>query len=66
MEVGEVIKVYDYDKRSPAWGFDGRMFDGSVSHCFNLNGQAGNFEVQHFIKLVNVYVRLQKYVIMDQ
>ena len=56
MEVGEVIQVYDYDKRFPAWGFGGRMFDGSVSHCFNLNGQAGNFEVQHFIKLVNVYV----------
>lgn len=44
--VGEVIQVYDYDKRFPAWGFGARMYDGSVSHCFNLNGNAANFEVE--------------------
>ncbi|KAI3776610.1 hypothetical protein L1987_46396 [Smallanthus sonchifolius] len=46
MEVGEVIQVYDYDKRFPAWGFGGKLYNGSVSHCFNLNGNAANFEVE--------------------
>ncbi|XP_017976305.1 PREDICTED: protein BONZAI 3 [Theobroma cacao] len=38
MEVGEVIQFYDSDRRFPAWGFGGRAYDGTVSHCFNLNG----------------------------
>lgn len=46
MEVGEVIQVYDQDKLFPAWGFGGRMYNGSVSHCFNLNGNDGSFEVK--------------------
>ncbi|KVH92235.1 C2 calcium-dependent membrane targeting [Cynara cardunculus var. scolymus] len=46
MEVGEVIQFYDSDKRFPAWGFGGRMYNGPVSHCFNLNGDAGSFEVE--------------------
>ena len=46
MEVGEVIQFYDSDRRFPAWGFGGRTYDGSVSHCFNLNGSASGFEVK--------------------
>ncbi|KAG5549329.1 hypothetical protein RHGRI_014621 [Rhododendron griersonianum] len=46
MEVGEVIQFYDSDRRFPAWGFGGRTYDGSVSHCFNLNGSASSFEVE--------------------
>ncbi|KAE9459083.1 hypothetical protein C3L33_09015, partial [Rhododendron williamsianum] len=46
MEVGEVIQFYDSDRRFPAWGFGGRTYDGSVSHCFNLNGGAGCVEVE--------------------
>lgn len=38
MDVGEVIQVYDSDKKFPAWGFGGRMYNGPVSHCFNLSG----------------------------
>ncbi|XWS57854.1 hypothetical protein CRYUN_Cryun09bG0209300 [Craigia yunnanensis] len=38
MEVGEVIQFYDSDRRFPAWGFGGRTYDGTLSHCFNLNG----------------------------
>ncbi|OMO55290.1 C2 calcium-dependent membrane targeting [Corchorus olitorius] len=38
MEVGEVIQFYDSDRRFPAWGFGGRTSNGSLSHCFNLNG----------------------------
>lgn len=43
--VGEVLKFYDSDKRFPAWGFGGRTIDGSISHCFNLNGSPDECEV---------------------
>ncbi|KAM7472735.1 hypothetical protein LguiA_010918 [Lonicera macranthoides] len=46
MEVGEVIQFYDSDRRFPAWGFGGKIYDGTISHCFNLNGSPGNFEVE--------------------
>ncbi|RVX19050.1 Protein BONZAI 3 [Vitis vinifera] len=46
MEVGEVIQFYDSDKRFPAWGFGGRTIDGTISHCFNLNGSASGVEVE--------------------
>ncbi|KAK3023614.1 hypothetical protein RJ639_043882 [Escallonia herrerae] len=45
VEVGEVIQFYDSDRRFPAWGFGGRTHDGIVSHCFNLSGDPGGFEV---------------------
>ncbi|OIT40693.1 protein bonzai 3 [Nicotiana attenuata] len=45
MEVGDVIQFYDSDKRFPAWGFGGRAYSGTVSHCFNLAGSPGAFEV---------------------
>ncbi|KAL9233272.1 hypothetical protein vseg_008293 [Gypsophila vaccaria] len=45
MEVGEVIQFYDSDKRFSAWGFGGRTPDGTVSHCFNLNGSPYDSEV---------------------
>ncbi|XP_044498776.1 protein BONZAI 3-like [Mangifera indica] len=46
MEVGEVIQFYDSDKRFPAWGFGGRTCDGTISHCFNLNGSSNGTEVE--------------------
>jgi hypothetical protein len=46
MEVGEVIQFYDSDRRFPAWGFGGRTGDGTISHCFNMNGSTGAFEVR--------------------
>ncbi|KAK4850940.1 hypothetical protein QYF36_011204 [Acer negundo] len=46
MEVGEVIQFYDSDKRFPAWGFGGKTFNGTVSHCFNLNGIPNGSEVE--------------------
>ncbi|XVF42550.1 hypothetical protein PTKIN_Ptkin01aG0372600 [Pterospermum kingtungense] len=39
-EVGDVIQFYDSDRRFPAWGFGGRTYNGTLSHCFNLNGNA--------------------------
>ena len=47
MEVGEVIQFYDSDRRFPAWGFGGKIPDGTVSHCFNLNGSPGTSEVRN-------------------
>ncbi|XVE90162.1 hypothetical protein DITRI_Ditri20bG0055900 [Diplodiscus trichospermus] len=44
MEIGEVIQFYDSDRRFPAWGFGGRTYDGTLSHCFNLNGNANEVE----------------------
>ncbi|KAL5701490.1 Protein BONZAI 3 [Ranunculus cassubicifolius] len=44
-EVGEVIQFYDSDKRFQAWGFGGRTTGGVVSHCFNLNGNPNESEV---------------------
>ncbi|XP_068341840.1 protein BONZAI 3-like isoform X1 [Pyrus communis] len=44
-EVGQVIQFYDADKSFPALGFGGRTANGTVSHCFNLNGNASESEV---------------------
>ncbi|KAM3204718.1 protein BONZAI 3-like [Capsicum annuum] len=38
MEVGDVIQFYDSDKLFPAWGFGGKAYDGTISHCFNFGG----------------------------
>jgi len=58
MEVGEVIQFYDSDKRFPAWGFGGKTSDGSLSHCFNLNGSASGCEVRrdYFISLICLFI----------
>ena len=45
MDVGEVVQFYDSDRRFPAWGFGGKTFGGSVSHCFNLNRSPTDSEV---------------------
>ncbi|KAL8171267.1 hypothetical protein V2J09_023071 [Rumex salicifolius] len=45
MDVGQVIQFYDTDRHFHAWGFGG-MYNGSVSHCFNLNGSPHPTEVQ--------------------
>ncbi|CAL5379068.1 unnamed protein product [Camellia sinensis] len=55
MEVGEVIQFYDSDRRFPAWGFGGRTYDGSISHCFNLNGGASGFEVEGLEGIMAAY-----------
>ncbi|XP_061348498.1 protein BONZAI 3-like [Gastrolobium bilobum] len=55
MEVGEVIQFYDSDKRFPAWGFGGKIYGGTVSHCFNLNGSPGGSEVVGVEGIMNAY-----------
>ncbi|KAL3025531.1 hypothetical protein AAZX31_04G184100 [Glycine max] len=46
VEVGEVLQLYDSDKRFPTWGFGARPIDGPVCHCFNLNGSSHYCEVE--------------------
>lgn len=57
MEVGEVIQFYDSDRRFPAWGFGGKTYDGSISHCFNLNGSPSDFEVEGVEGIMAAYAR---------
>ncbi|KAG7968648.1 hypothetical protein I3843_08G165300 [Carya illinoinensis] len=55
MEVRDVVQFYDSDRRFPAWGFSGKTFDGTISHCFNLNGSAGSFEVEGVEGIMSAY-----------
>ncbi|KAK4273514.1 hypothetical protein QN277_021897 [Acacia crassicarpa] len=57
MEVGEVIQFYDSNRRFPAWGFGGRTHDGTVSHCFNLDGNPGASEVEGVEGIMAAYAR---------
>ncbi|GMI84599.1 BONZAI 3 [Hibiscus trionum] len=54
MEVGEVIQFYDSDRRFPAWGFGGRTYNGTLSHCFNLNG-TNAYEVEGVQGIMSAY-----------
>ncbi|XP_030960619.1 protein BONZAI 3-like isoform X1 [Quercus lobata] len=56
-EVGEVIQFYDSNRCFPAWGFGGRTIDGTTSHCFNLNGSTGAFEVEGVEGIMAAYAR---------
>ncbi|OIV95133.1 hypothetical protein TanjilG_21523 [Lupinus angustifolius] len=55
MEVGEVIQFYDSDKHFPAWGFGGKTYSGTISHCFNLNGSQSGSEVVGIEGIMNAY-----------
>ncbi|KAK4572166.1 hypothetical protein RGQ29_030547 [Quercus rubra] len=57
MEVGEVFQFYDSNRCFPAWGFGGRTIDGTTSHCFNLNGSTGAFEVEGVEGIMAAYAR---------
>lgn len=43
--VGGVLQYYDHDNRFPCWGFGARI-NGITSHCFPLNNNASNPEVE--------------------
>ena len=55
MDVGEVIQFYDFDRCFPAWGFRGRIMDGTISHCFNLNGNTSGVEVERVQRIMATY-----------
>ncbi|KAL0905266.1 hypothetical protein M5K25_027457 [Dendrobium thyrsiflorum] len=45
LDVAEILQFHDTDKRFLAWGFGARPIDGTISHCFNLNGSTHHPEV---------------------
>ncbi|KHN31252.1 Protein BONZAI 1 [Glycine soja] len=55
VEVGEVLQLYDSDKRFPTWGFGARPIDGPVCHCFNLNGSSHYCEVEGIQGIMMAY-----------
>ncbi|KAI3455153.1 hypothetical protein Pfo_011816 [Paulownia fortunei] len=55
LEVGGVLQFYDSDKKFPAWGFGARPIDGTVSHCFNLNGSSNYCEVEGIHGIMMAY-----------
>ena len=47
--VGSILENYDYDKSFPVYGFGGvpgHMGSPQVNHCFPLNGNPANPEIQ--------------------
>ncbi|KAJ3004088.1 Copine-5 [Thoreauomyces humboldtii] len=59
--VGAILEPYDADRQFPAFGFGAKMrHDGSVSHCFPLNGDAGNPFVFGVQGVLNEYARTMR------
>lgn len=59
--IWEVISSYDSDKRIPAFGFGSKphfpnMNSNVVQHCFPLNGNPQNPEINGFGELMDTYV----------
>ena len=40
--VGQILACYDADKLFPVYGFGAKLPDGTISHCFPLNGSTEN------------------------
>lgn len=58
MNVGMVIEPYDNDKNFPVFGFGGiprHMGINSVSHCFAINGNAGDPNIWSVPNIVSTY-----------
>jgi len=53
--VGSILAYYDRDQRFPVYGYGAKMPDGSVSHCFALNGNPANPEVEGVEGIINAY-----------
>ena len=53
--VGDILLEYDSDKKVPVFGFGAKFSDGSVSHCFPLNGVPANPEVYGIDGILQVY-----------
>jgi Copine len=56
--VGGILECYDTDRKIPVYGFGGiphYMNEQYVSHCFPLNGNAHNPEIQGIQNVLNTY-----------
>jgi hypothetical protein len=54
--LGQILENYDTDKRYPIYGFGGKLpGQHSVSHCFALNGDIYNPEVQGIEGCIRAY-----------
>ncbi len=56
--VGKIVEPYDLDKAFPVFGFGGiprHMGLNAVSHCFALNGNAGNPQIVGIENIVQTY-----------
>lgn len=53
--VGAVLEPYDSDNMIPCWGFGGKNRNGQVRHCFPLNGNENDPEVQGMAGVLTAY-----------
>lgn len=62
--VGDILQYYDSDKRIPAYGFGAKLppYYDIVSHCFALNGNIFDPEVQGIDEVLRVYFQTLKQV----
>jgi hypothetical protein len=53
---GNIVAYYDYDQLFPAYGFGGKFcMDNNVSHCFPLNMNPDNPEIQGIDGILQAY-----------
>ena len=53
---GNIVAYYDYDQLFPAYGFGGKFcMSDNVSHCFALNMNPNNPEIQGIDGILNTY-----------
>ena len=57
--VGSVVEPYDSDKMFPVFGFGGiprwQPPGNQISHCFAINGNPGNPQINGIANIVNCY-----------
>jgi len=53
--VGSILQEYDSDQMFPVYGFGAKFFDGNISHCFALNGNPQNPEVNGISGILQIY-----------
>lgn len=53
--VGDILMAYDSTKRIPTFGFGAKLPNGGVSHCFYLNGNPNNPEVDGIDGVLQAY-----------